>query len=119
MRATGNSVSYMVTFSCKHSRIFNSPVPVIGDQLWCPKCRAVRAVESAPAEYVIRCKTCTYTRKFGTSQINCEIAAAKHRLSKPGHVVKMFNGHDLVRTFEDRYQNVIPMMPDSNQSCPF
>lgn len=114
-----NDVTFIVQFSCLHVREFREPVPVIGDHLWCPACRETVTVKSAPAEYRIRCKMCTHMRRFGTSKINAEIAAAKHRISKPGHVVKMFNGHDLVRTFGESDQTVTLPIPGCDEEIPF
>lgn len=112
--------TFLITFTCKHVRVFPEPAPKLGDVLWCLKCNADVRVESAPPEWRIRCEDCMYSPPgFGTGQINAEIAAAKHRMRKPGHVVRIINGRELVRTFGDRDQTVIPMSSESDLPIPF
>jgi hypothetical protein len=93
-------ITFIITLDCWHSSVFKDPAPVIGDQIWCMKCQAYQVVRSAPAEYRIRCQKCTYSRTFGTSQINAEIAAAKHRMKRNSHTVLLMNGRRVVKRYQ-------------------
>lgn len=117
---TDNSgVTYIVTFSCQHSRGFREPAPKRGEQLVCLKCSRTVTVIAAPAEYRIRCDNCGHCKPFGRAKINAEIAAAKHRMRHPGHVVRILDGAVTVGSFGDRDQTVIPMSPESDPRAPF
>ncbi len=96
---SGYSTKREITFDCGHKWHFSSPWPKLGDTLWCMSCRRERRVISAPDEWKIRCTNCTYNRGFGAAKINSEIAIGKHRRNHPGHIVKQFNGRELVRIF--------------------
>jgi len=105
----------VIEFDCHHSRTFPDPAPKVGEMLWCPRCNKDVRVIVAPKEWRIRCSGCIYSRPFGAAQINAEIAAAKHRLRNPDHVVRIYNGSSLVKTFGKSYQTVIKMSSDSDQ----
>lgn len=115
--------THVVEFECHHTRIFIPPTPKVGDILWCPRCNGERKVITAPAEFRIRCQNCIYSRPFGAAKLNAEIAAAKHRLKNPDHVVRIFNGNEFIRQFPDervgRNQTVIPMSSERDPSIPF
>lgn len=112
-------ITYAILFDCKHSRIFEDPAPKMGDLLWCPRCARNVRVESAPAEWRIRCQDCVYTRGFGRARVNAEVAAAKHRIKQPSHVVDLFDGNTKVRRFGERYQTVIPDEVAEGSQIPF
>lgn len=120
MTIRDDSVTFIITFACHHVRIFPEPAPKVGEILWCVKCNSDVRVKSAPAEFRIRCRDCMYAPAgYGTAQVNAEIAAAKHRMRKPGHVIDIVNGREVVRTFGERDQTVIPMSSESDLPIPF
>lgn len=92
--------SYIVTYLCGHSRVYqNVQPPVIGDELWCPKCRRYTFVSLAPDEWRIRCRGCHYARSYGAAKLNAEIGAVRHRKAFTGHLVDLLNGEKVERTF--------------------
>lgn len=106
----------LISFDCGHSRLFANPAPRNGDVLWCVRCRKERKVMTAPGEWKLKCRNCVYSRSFGQAQLNTEIAAAKHRMNHPHHVVDIYNGQVIRKTFGvDRNQTVIGQTPDSDQ----
>lgn len=105
-------ITYLITFSCNHTRVFQEPAPSIAEWLWCPRCRKNVQVKSAPAEWRIRCQDCQYTRRFGTGNSAADVAAAKHRNLKGGHVVSIFNGHELAYVIGERDLLVTSMLPE-------
>lgn len=113
---TEHSSRVLITFSCGHNRLFAQPAPKQGETLWCLRCRNERKVISAPNEWKIRCRNCIYSRGFGAAQLNAEISAAKHRMKYPAHVVDIYNGQELRKSFGvSRDQTVIGSSPDSDQ----
>lgn len=102
-------LSYLVTFDCFHTRIFEEPAPRINEIIWCPNCRKEVRVTSAPPEWRIRCTVCVFSKRFGTGKANAEIAAAKHSVNHPTHAIEIRNGNLLVNTIENRNQTVIEM----------
>jgi hypothetical protein len=114
-----HKTTHLIEFDCHHTRVFPNPAPKMGDQLWCPKCNKVATVISAPDEWRTRCVNCTYNRSHGAAKLNAEIAAAKHRMRHPEHVVRIYNGNVITQTFGNRNQIVIPMSSDSDPSIPF
>lgn len=117
--ATTPRITHVVEFSCKHVRTFDAPSPKVGEKLWCPQCRIEVVVTRAPAEFRIRCENCTHSKPFGAAKLNAEIGAAKHRMRYPTHVVRIYDGLKIVKTFRDRDQTVIPMSSPSDQQIPF
>jgi hypothetical protein len=107
----------LVTFSCGHSQYFRYPAPKQGETILCLRCRICRMVISAPDEWRLKCRNCIYTRAFGQAQLNCEISAGKHRIKYPGHVVDIYNGNVVRKTFGvQRNQTVMRMSSDSDQT---
>ena len=74
---------------------------------------------AGPAEWRIRCQTCMYAKPFGTARLNAEIAASRHRMSKPDHTVWLYDGHKKIREFAGCDQTVISMSSVSDQNTPF
>lgn len=119
MESPRNRVSFIITFDCKHTRIFPAPSPKIGDLLWCPKCAKDVHVANAPAEWRLRCQGCGYSKPFGDARLNAEISIAKHRMKFPTHMVTLYNGHNKIKNYGESYQDVIPMMPERDSEIPF
>lgn len=95
--------SHQVTFLCGHVRIFQgSAPPVVGDELWCVKCRNTTFVSVAPDEWRIRCRGCRYARAYGAAKLNAEIGAVRHRRAFSGHIVELLNGQEISRVFGQR-----------------
>lgn len=92
-------ITYIITLECRHTKIFQEPAPSNGEIIWCTGCNTDRRVISAPPEIRIRCQKCVYSRNFGRAQVNAEIAAAKHRMGRPSHVVLVMDGRRVLRRF--------------------
>lgn len=109
--------TYVVTFDCRHVRIWQANPPIINETVWCPQCRKEVKVLSAPAEWRIRCRDCAYSRPFGTGKTGAEIAAAKHRQAHPGHVIEIRNGNVIANVFGLRDQTVTTSSSSCDPEC--
>jgi hypothetical protein len=109
-------VSRLITYDCGHTQHYKNPYPKVGEMLYCLKCRMEVRVKLAPAEWRIRCRHCVYSRPFGDARLNAEISAAKHRRNHPSHVVALFQGGELIRTFP---ANPTDTGADCNQTVMF
>jgi hypothetical protein len=106
----------LITYECGHSQLYGSPAPKLGEMVLCLRCRKYRKVITAPNEWRIKCRGCIYSRPFGQAQLNAEIAAAKHRMKNPAHIVDIWNGNVIRKSFGlDRNQTVIKPIPNSDQ----
>lgn len=88
-----------IQLSCGHQPYYHLPYPKVGELLTCMDCRRNARVIHAPNEFRISCNNCIFSRRFGNAKVNAEIAASKHRRKYPSHVVGMYTGARLVRTF--------------------
>lgn len=112
----GAKTTALVTFKeCVHTSIFDVPAPRIGETIFCVKCRKYQTVATAPPEWRIRCLGCTYARASGTDRHLSNIAVAKHRMKYPAHIVRLYNGFELVQTIGDCNQIVMSSSPDLDQ----
>lgn len=99
-----------VTFACRHVRLFPEPYPKMGDVMWCPQCSREVSVINAPAYWRVRCETCMFSRATGAVKIDAEIKAAKHRMSFPTHVVRLYDGNVHRLSYGNRDSIVTRMM---------
>lgn len=97
-----SKTTHVVTLSCKHSVIFEKPVPKLGEEIICNRCRKGVTVTQTLAEYHLKCLDCSFRSKHGAAKIGSEMSAGKHRTNKPGHRVQQWDGETLIRTFGDR-----------------
>lgn len=88
---------YTVRMECEHTAIFHSP-PLLGDEVYCVRCRAMREIIDAPPEFRIRCRRCSHSKMCGNSREGAETAAAMHRKRHPHHAVRVYNGRQLIYT---------------------
>jgi hypothetical protein len=79
-----------VVLSCHHTLEFTAP-PMVGENVYCVRCVAMRTVENAPPEFRIRCRVCGYSRRCGVERLDAEIRASRHH-TKTGHRVSIYNG---------------------------
>lgn len=84
--------------------IFSGTPPLVGDEVWCLKCRKYTEVEYAPDEWHIKCQECKFSDNFSGNKILAEIGAGKHRRRKGNeeHVVILYNGRKAMRVFDGR-----------------
>ena len=113
------NLTYLVWLECNHSISFTEPVPVKDDLIWCLKCRAEKLVLDAPADYRANCLDCSFCKPFGRAKLNTEIAAGKHRIANPQHVVEILDGHVVIDIFGKRDLNVTLPLPESDPQIPF
>lgn len=107
-----HTVKTQVTLECGHKRLFPSPVPKVGDILWCPQCVKEQPVLHAPDEWRVVCEGCRYSRPFGAARVSAEVSAAKHRMKHNSHSVRIYNGNKHVRTFGKLCDPIVtPMIP--------
>ena len=78
--------SRMVTLllGCGHTLEFESTAqPRIGEiELWCNRCRKTQVLRSIAEEWILRCRSCHYTRKFGGAGFNARSKANMHMVTK-------------------------------------
>jgi DNA-directed RNA polymerase subunit RPC12/RpoP len=91
-----------IHFDCGHTTYYQYPYPKVREMLWCIRCRKEVRVTLSEFEYKIRCQSCRYSRPFGRARVNAEIAASKHRMRHPTHVVHLYNGGEFLRSFPAR-----------------
>lgn len=61
---------------CNHTRVYPSPLPSIGDEVFCPQCQqATRIISHA---YNCHCIDCTVMKGFGVDKEGMEHFAYKH-----------------------------------------
>jgi hypothetical protein len=106
----------IVQFDCGHVTHFSYPYPKVREMVWCTRCRKDVRIAVSEFDYSIRCRMCSYSRTFGRAKVNAEIAASKHRKKQPTHVVYLYNGGELVRTFP---ANPSDLGGDRNQTVMF
>lgn len=101
-------ITHIVTYECQHTAIFEDiDCPKIGDMVPCLRCRRHVMVMKAPPEIRIRCRKCKYSKAFGAARINGEVGAVQHRKGRPDHIVDIFDGRVIVRTFGNYGQTEI------------
>lgn len=98
----------VVEFDCKHQREFEAKgnIPAVGDTMICLRCRHAVKVTKHREEYRVRCSDCTYSRPFGASRLQAEIAASKHHNRFPYHEVKLWLGAQSVHTWKRNEQHL-------------
>lgn len=104
----GMRITHIVTYECQHTAIFeDADCPKIGEMVPCVRCRKHVMVMKAPPEYRFRCRKCRFSKGYGTARINAEIGMVQHRKGRPDHIVDLYNGKVIVRTFGDYGQTQI------------
>ena len=83
--------------TCRHLQEFRPP-PVIGDTVYCHRCRDYRDVVVLQSDYAVRCRGCKYGRKFGRAMWAADQSARKHGELR-GHVVDRYDGTTLEWTY--------------------
>ena len=106
-----------VILECLHHLIFPMSPPKRGELLLCRRCNTYRRVIAAPAAWKIKCKGCRYTRLFGVEKLKAEGKAIQHRQRYPWHTVQLWDGKDLVHTYEGDIQATLPV--DTEGEPPF
>lgn len=89
--------SVSATLSCGDYLSFSRPFPKVGETLWCTKCRTEQSVVKVDPEYMIRCRSCRYSRRCGRAKLTAHTFASKHALSR-AHVVVVLLGDRIVHT---------------------
>ena len=110
----------IITLECGHTLIFHRNIPLVGEICLCLKCRTYKEVMHAPAEWRIKCQTCRHSAPFGAAKALAEVGAAKHRRVKghEAHVVAIYNGKKLVRTFGDRMPTLDDVFAGQDPEAP-
>lgn len=85
--------------SCEHYLFFTSPIPVVGETLYCHHCREAKDITKVLDEYRIRCTKCRYGRTFGQAEMSAQVFAAKHALTRH-HTVNVFLGTKVLRSVD-------------------
>jgi len=96
--------THMVLLTCGHTLTFNrAHLPHAWDELYCHRCRDMRAVEALQGEYHVKCRDCRYGRRCGAAKVSAETIAGKHAREKRhtvdvrlGGKVKWTSGKDNV-----------------------
>lgn len=68
--------------------------PVIGDDVWCPKCQDMRKVKDAPAHWNLKCFACRYAASGVAGEQRIRKAASAHS-NKTGHRVAVRDGRNV------------------------
>ena len=107
-----------VILVCKHTLLFKANPPLVGEIVWCLKCRKDVAVTDSTPEWSIKCRTCRYSEQFGQARLNAEIAAGTHRRrkGKERHVVALLNGVAVVRVYDGRMPTLDDVLKDTGDS---
>lgn len=90
-----------VHLDCGHPRSYMEPAPVVGDEVFCVRCDKMATVETAPDEWQVRCRDCTYSRMFGAAKLTAEMCATRHWNKYRHHVVDVLNGKRVDSTAGD------------------
>lgn len=98
----------VVEFECKHRREFEAKgnIPPVGEVMICLRCRRETKVVKHLEEYRVRCSDCTYSRPFGASRLQAEIAASKHHNRFPYHQVTLWKGAAITHTWKRNEQHL-------------
>jgi hypothetical protein len=96
-------ITYLIVYKCKHVRMYEEPVPLNGELVWCVQCANEVYVTSSLNDYRIRCENCIYSRKFGVVLRDAEVAASRHSRSKQ-HCVRVYDGYVIVTRYGERYR---------------
>lgn len=74
---------------CGHALTFESAPPAEGETLWCFPCAEYRVVVSAPYDYVVKCRTCTYRVRVEEAEADARIM--KHQNRHPTHRMALYH----------------------------
>lgn len=100
---------YDVILQCLHHIVFPMSPPKRGELILCRRCGDYKTVIVTESAYKVRCKGCRYTRLFGVAKLKAEGAAIKHRQRYPWHVVQLWDGKDIVHTYQGDLQATLPL----------
>lgn len=69
---------------CGHTLEFESTSqPSIAEiELWCNRCRKIQVLRSVAEEWVLRCRSCHFNRRFGAAGFNARSKANKHMVTR-------------------------------------
>lgn len=87
--------SITVLLECGHALEFSISPPLVGDEIWCVRCREMNVVFASEDHWRISCTGCSYGKAFGLDQGQARVAAVRHS-RKRGHAVKVKNGRTVV-----------------------
>ena len=91
----------MAVMECRHWRVFDSThVPPIGDNMYCFRCKKFTTCVAHNVEFRIVCKGCKWSRSYGRSKLNAEIAASRHHQKNPEHEIWMAEGPKVIHKWK-------------------
>lgn len=97
--------TYTIILSCLHTLEYTDPAPLMGEELWCTRCREYKQAVIAPPNYTLTCdhgcgsKGRALRTQFGAAFVTAETHAVKHATKRAGHRVELANGVNHVQTF--------------------
>lgn len=100
-----------VNLLCGHTMFYSQPVPRVGDDVLCNRCRVASSVISVEDEIRVRCTDCRYSRGFGQAELTADTYASKHAVMR-GHVVHIVKGSTLIAVKGDKSPQVELPFPD-------
>lgn len=120
MRGPGLGPQRMI-LSCHHDRVYNQPLPSVGDQVYCTKCAEYRQVTGTVQGWYIRCQTCPMGHTYGEARLAATQAARRHKDHNVTHVVAVFHNGKLNHVLGNTMENVLDIvhLDDDGGIIPF
>lgn len=87
-----------VIMECGEAAWFQTPAPVRGEVVFCPRHRLREKVKYAPPTYRGRCRQCSAGRRYGTMLGLALREIDRHIQRRPTHTMDLYDGYVIVET---------------------
>jgi len=108
-----------VALHCGHSQLYDDPVPLGGEEVYCRRCGGYSTVERN-TEVRVRCGQCRLSRGYGADLVGARSTANKHVVKNPTHTVSIMDGGaELERVSMNEGQESLPFARQLQERAQF
>ena len=93
-RSVAHKITWPVLLACQHTALYVTPIPAVGEQVYCRTCSTYQVVTEHPSMWRMRCRNCTLSR---TAEEESEAyrAGSRHTMKNQAHTVDVLLGDEL------------------------